>query len=74
MNSLVIVLIAIVLWMAYTMYRSYTAMEKELREIRMKCMGTSSSNYNQSPGESMRKDVVGMLSRLASMTADPGLK
>lgn len=54
--------------MAYTMYKSYVGMEKELREIRLKCMGKSGSKYNKDPAERMRSNMVSALSALANMS------
>ena len=68
MSSLMYILIAILVWMAYTMYNSYVGMQKELREIRLKCMGTATSVYNKEPVEAMRSTVVEALSRFAALS------
>lgn len=68
MSSIIYILIAIILWMAYTMYQSYVGMEKELREIRLKCMGTANSIYNKEPTENMRSSMVSALTALANMS------
>jgi hypothetical protein len=68
MISVVYILVAIIIWMAYTMYKSYVGMEKELREIRLKCMGKSGSKYNKDPAERMRSNMVSALSALANMS------
>lgn len=69
MNTLTLVLLAIVLWLSYTMYQSYIGMQKELREIRLKCMGTPESKYtSKDPIDSVKNTVIGTLTSLASMS------
>jgi hypothetical protein len=69
MNTLVIVLVAIIVWLAYTMYNSYRAMEKELREIRLKCIGQRESVYTSDPAETMKTTMLGILSKLAKVSS-----
>ena len=69
MNTLVIVLVAIIVWMAYTMHSSYRALEKELREIRLRCIGRSESVHTSEPTEQMKSTMMGMLSKLAKLSA-----
>jgi hypothetical protein len=69
MNLIVIVLAALLVWMAYIMYNSYRAMEKELREIRLKCMGTTQSKYQEDPTEKVKGTLLSVLGKLASMSA-----
>ncbi len=69
MNTLTLVLLAIIVWLAYTMYQSYIGMQKELREIRLKCMGTTQSKYTaKDPVDTMKDSVIGTLSSLANMS------
>lgn len=69
MNTLTIILLVIVVWMAYAMYQSYIGMQKELREIRLKCMGTPESKYaTKDPVDSMKDTVIGTLVSLATMS------
>ena len=39
MNFITIIIIAIVVWLVYSLIQSYRNLEKELREIRAKCIG-----------------------------------
>ena len=51
MNLITIIIIAIVIWLVYSLIQSYRNLEKELREIRAKCIGvnnTASSEENKS--------------------------
>lgn len=53
------------------MWRSYSAIERELREIRLKCVngsGSGASSHTTEPGETMKTDVVNVLKRLAALT------
>lgn len=69
MNTLTIILLIIVVWLTYTMYQSYVGMQKELREIRLKCMGTANSKYTtKDPVDTVKDTVIGTLTTLASMS------
>lgn len=72
MSSLVYILVAIIVWMAYTMYKSYTGLQKELREIRLKCMkgsgANSTSEYTSEPVSDMRNTMLTALTTLANMS------
>lgn len=65
---------AIIVWFAYTMWRSYTAIERELREIRLKCVNAggaaprSLKSFTSEPASAMKSDVVSILSRLAAFS------
>lgn len=58
-------LIILIVWIVYVMLQSYRSMEKELREIRMKCMGTASSQYTNDPIEAVKGKLVEGLTQLA---------
>ena len=65
MNLVVVILVAIILWFVWMLLQSYRNLEKELREIRVKCvMGGSPDRPD--PVESAKATVVSGLSRLAS--------
>lgn len=68
MSTLIYLLVGIIIWMVYTMYKTYTAMQKELREIRLKCMKGSSSQYTSEPIRDMRNTMVSALTSLANMS------
>jgi hypothetical protein len=68
MNLTGIILVAVIIWMVYTMYKSYQAMQNELKEIRLKCMGTSKSQYQSDPTEDMRTTLLGALGSLAKVS------
>lgn len=65
MSLLQLALIALMIWIVYTMLQSYRSMEKELREIRVKCMGSPSSSLTQDPVASVRSKLVEGLTQLA---------
>ena len=66
MSLLQIALIALVAYIVYTMMQSYRSMEKELREIRMKCIGTATSEYTKDPIDAVRGKLVEGLTQLAA--------
>jgi hypothetical protein len=68
MNSITFVLLLVVIWMVYTMYQTYIGMQKELREIRLKCMGTTGSKFERSPAEDMKQGMIETLSMLAKVS------
>lgn len=66
MNTLTIILVASLLWFSYVMYNSYTGMQRELREIRLKCMGTPNSKYtSQSIGATAKQSIIETLTNIA---------
>lgn len=65
MSLLQIALIMLMIWIVYTMLQSYRSMEKELREIRVKCIGTAKSSLTQDPVDNVRSKLVEGLSQLA---------
>jgi hypothetical protein len=69
MSLLQLALIMLVIWIVYTMLQSYRSMEKELREIRVKCIGKPTSSFTQDPVDNVRTKLVEGLSQLAKMAA-----
>lgn len=63
MITLIIVLIC--LWFVYSLLQSYKNIERELREIRVKCV-LPTKPAAKDPVETMKSTVVSGLSRLAS--------
>lgn len=66
MSLLQLALIALMVWIVYTMLQSYRSMQKELREIRMKCMGTKTSSYTRDPIDEVRSKLVEGLTSLSN--------
>jgi hypothetical protein len=64
MSILQIVLVLLMIWIVYTMLQSYRSMEKELREIRMKCIGKATSEFTKDPVDSVRGKLVEGLTQL----------
>jgi hypothetical protein len=60
MNLAILLLIVVAAYMVYTMMDSYRAMQKELREIRLKCMGTATSTYTKDPKALQGRLVEGL--------------
>lgn len=70
MNTLTLILVGCVLWLSYVMYTSYMGMQTELREIRLKCMGTTKSKYTpEDVGNTVKTKLIETLSSLAKMSA-----
>ena len=68
MNTLTFILVACLLWFSYVMYDSYTGMQRELREIRLKCIGTPNSKYTSPSVGTIAKDgIIETLKNLAKM-------
>lgn len=63
MNIVTILVIAVVLWFVYGLLESYRNIEKELREIRLKCMIEPDPSRSD-PIDSMKNVMVDRLSRL----------
>lgn len=65
MSILVILLVAIILYLIYVMLQSYRSLERELREIRVKCTGRPSSKYaDADPAVTVQNSIVGALKAL----------
>lgn len=66
MSILFILLIAIILYLIYVMLQSYRSLERELREIRVKCTGQPTSQYAKpDPATTVQTTIVGALKALA---------
>lgn len=53
------IIILILAYIVYTMMQSYRGMERELREIRVRCIGTSDSKYTaQDPVSTLRNRLT----------------
>lgn len=55
MNLITIIIIAIVVWLVYSLINSYRNLEKELREIRAKCIGVNNTTSKDEPTKSTTK-------------------
>lgn len=68
MSLLQLALIALMIWIVYTMLQSYRSMEQELREIRVKCIGIgkATSTYTKDPVDSVRTKLIEGLTQLAN--------
>jgi hypothetical protein len=70
MSILTIVLILAIGYLLYTMLQSYRSLERELREIRVKCIGTPSSAVaGEDPATSVKNTVVNGLTRLMNVAS-----
>lgn len=70
MSLLVIFLIMALGYALYTMLQTYRSLERELREIRLKCMGTATSAESApDPAETMTKQLVSRLQQAVRATA-----
>jgi hypothetical protein len=43
MNLITVIIIGIVIWLVYSLIQSYRNLEKELKEIRAKCIGVNNA-------------------------------
>ncbi len=68
MNLSVIALLLIVGWIVYTIGQSYRALQQELREIRIKCIGTADSKYTKEPTSQIKNVLVEGLTKLKQTT------
>lgn len=69
MNLLTVVLIGIVAYLVYLMLQSYRSLERELREIRVKCLGTPNSGVaDRDPMVTLREKLTNALQAGASAT------
>jgi hypothetical protein len=65
MSILIIVFILVIGYLLYTMLESYRSLERELREIRVKCIGTPNSEVaSADPGATIKKTLVSGLTRI----------
>ncbi len=68
MNFVVILMLFLTAYIVYTMMDSYRSMQKELREIRLKCIGTPDSAYTKDPTGVLKGTLVEGLTRLKKAT------
>ncbi len=67
MSLIAVIVILLLAYVVYTVLQSYRGMEKELREIRMKCMGTQASTYaTQDPVVTLRDRLTDGLQMLSN--------
>ena len=64
MDMLTMFLIAVVLWFVWSILQSYRSLEKELREIRVKCVMQPSSE-TKDPVDTLKNTVVYGLASMA---------
>jgi hypothetical protein len=65
MDFTTMLLVMVLLWFVYMLLQSYRNLEKELREIRVKCVMPAATTQ-EDPVNTMKQTVVAGLSRLAS--------
>lgn len=69
MNLVTVIVTLVVLWVVYSFVQSYTGIQKELREIRLKCVGagasTSLSEPSQDPVDRMKDQLIAGLRRVS---------
>lgn len=59
MSLIAVIVILVLAYIVYTMMQSYRGMERELREIRLRCMGTTQSKYEtQDPVSTLRNRLT----------------
>ena len=73
MNTILIIVILFSLWLMYSMLESYRNIQKELREIRLKCvsgnvMPSSNTTFmkNMDPVDKMKSNVIKGLTNVLS--------
>lgn len=70
MSTWFLVVLAALLYVLYVMLQSYRSLERELREIRLKCMGTRESALaTPDPATTIKDRLVGAFARAAELTA-----
>lgn len=70
MSLIIIVLLLALGYALYTMLQTYRSLERELREIRLKCMGKADSAESApDPAETMTKQLVARLQQAVRATA-----
>jgi len=58
MNLITIIIISIVIWLVYSLIQSYRNLEKELREIRVKCIGVNTVPTKESSSNVSTKSTA----------------
>jgi hypothetical protein len=70
MNLLTILLILIVAYLLYIMLDSYRSLERELREIRLKCTGSRESAVaSKDPTETLKDRLLSGLQKAVAVTS-----
>jgi len=64
MNLVTVIVLAMFAWIMYAFIQSYRNIEKELREIRLKCVITGGVEAGPDPFERMKGQLVGGLQRI----------
>jgi hypothetical protein len=69
MNLVTVIVLLIALWVAYSFVQSYRGIEKELKEIRIKCVAAGASarlsENTADPYDRLKDQLVSGLRRLA---------
>jgi hypothetical protein len=74
MSAWFLLVIAALLYVLYVMLESYRSLERELREIRLKCMGTQESALAVAdPATKIKDRLLGAFKSAADMTAPRSL-
>lgn len=70
MSLIIAILLMALGYTLYTMLQTYRSMERELREIRLKCMGTvKSAVAAEDPAEAIKDKLLGALQKAVQATA-----
>lgn len=74
MSAWLLLVIAALLYVLYIMLESYRSLERELREIRLKCMGTKESALAVAdPATKIKDRLLGAFKTAANLTAPRSL-
>jgi hypothetical protein len=70
MSAWFLLVIAALMYVLYIMLESYRSLERELREIRLKCIGTKESDLAVAdPATTIKNRLLGAFKSAAAMTA-----
>lgn len=64
MNLVVVILVLIALWVAWSFAQSYRNIERQLQEIKVKCVGSNLQETAAPPGDIMKSQLLGGLRML----------
>ena len=67
MNLTVVLLLVGASYIIYTILESYRSMTRELREMRLKCMAPTLSDSSADPVDTMKVQMIQVLSKLKDM-------
>jgi hypothetical protein len=74
MSAWFLLVIAALMYVLYIMLESYRSLERELREIRLKCIGTKESDLAVAdPATTIKDRLLGAFKSAAAMTAPRSL-